>query len=76
MIARPAVANAIGSQNLKRGGSLEILAGSVSSQEIRLSLWCSPAPNVIMNDVRLRGLALPTLPVARAPTTTPKPLGT
>ncbi len=35
-------------------------------------------PNVIMNDIRLRGLGLQavTLPVARAPTTTPRPLGT
>jgi hypothetical protein len=35
-------------------------------------------PNVIMNDIRLRGLGFQavTLPVARAPTTTPRPLGT
>jgi hypothetical protein len=35
-------------------------------------------PNVIMNDLRLRGLALQemTLPVERARTTTPRPLGT
>ena len=35
-------------------------------------------PNVIMNDIRLRGLWLPEvkLPVARALTTTPRPYGT
>jgi hypothetical protein len=35
-------------------------------------------PNVIMNDIRIRGLAVPalTLRVGRAPTTTPRPLGT
>jgi Homeodomain-like domain len=35
-------------------------------------------PNVIINDIRLRGLGSPeaTLPVGRAPTTTHRPLGT
>jgi hypothetical protein len=35
-------------------------------------------PNVIMNDIRLRGLAVEevTPPVGQTPTTTPRPLGT